>query len=423
MSTSYLGELRTHWRPLAAAFTGLSGGLVMISYVVGIMGPYLIKEFGWAKSDFAAIGALALSAVLVFPIVGRLTDLIGVRRTALIGVVASPTLFFFLSRVDSLAAYGMLFALQCSLLATTTPPVYCRVVVQYIKHARGLALALVASGPAITVAIGGPILNNFVAEHGWRTGYMALVVFSSLLGLAALLLLPPERKETAAVATKTRTGKAVYAEIFRTPAFWILFAGMLLCNLPQSMMMTQLALVLAENGVSGKGASIMISAFAMGMVIGRFLSGVALDRLPAHIVTTVGLALSAIGLLMIASSFDSAPVLIVAVLLIGLSCGAESDVIAFLVVRNFGVRIYSTVFGILAATVAVSATLGAVLLAIMLKMFGTFAVFLAVVGVLVLLGSLLFLLLPRYATPVEEQEEVESPSIDQGVDGAAAAPA
>jgi hypothetical protein len=44
--TSYLSELRSEWRPLAAAVIGLSGGLVIISYVMGIMGPYLIQEFG-----------------------------------------------------------------------------------------------------------------------------------------------------------------------------------------------------------------------------------------------------------------------------------------------------------------------------------------------------------------------------------------
>jgi hypothetical protein len=102
--TSYLSELRSEWRPLAAAVIGLSGGLVIISYVMGIMGPYLIQEFGWAKSDLALVGALALGAVLVFPFVGRLTDVYGVRATASIGVIACPLLFLALTAVGDLAA-------------------------------------------------------------------------------------------------------------------------------------------------------------------------------------------------------------------------------------------------------------------------------------------------------------------------------
>lgn len=69
--------------------------------------------------------------------------------------------------------------------------------------------------------------------------------------------------------------------------------------------------------------------------------------------------------------------------------------IAYLVVRNFGVRIYSSVHGLLAATVAIAAVLGSVLLSGMLKIYVIFAPFLALTGVLALIGSAFFLLLPR----------------------------
>src|ERR1700730_4288272 len=59
----YLDELRVNWRPLTGAFIGLSGGLMMASYVVGIMAPYLIGEFGWPKSQFALVSGLGLVSV------------------------------------------------------------------------------------------------------------------------------------------------------------------------------------------------------------------------------------------------------------------------------------------------------------------------------------------------------------------------
>ena len=97
--------------------------------------------------------------------------------------------------------------------------------------------------------------------------------------------------------------------------------------------------------------------------------------------------------------------LMLAALLFGLTCGAETDVIAYLIVRNFGVRIYSTVYGILAATVAIAATIGAVLVSVMLSMFGKFAPFLMVAGVFVVIGSLLFLLLPSNPVLADEPED------------------
>jgi predicted MFS family arabinose efflux permease len=392
---SYLGELRVHWRPLLSVVLGLSSGLVMTSFVIGIMGSYLVAEFKWPKEEMAMVGALALGAVLLFPLVGRMTDVFGVRKTAMVGVVASPVFYLALSRIDSFLAYAVLYALQASVLATTTPPVYCRIIVQYFKRTRGLALGIATAGPALAVALGGPLLNNYVTDHGWRAGYVALAIFSGVVGAMALLMLPPEQRGGQTTLAKPKTARQDYSRIFRSYVFWILIVGILLCNLPQSIIMSQLALILTENGTSGKEASIMISALAGGTIIGRLVSGVALDRFPAPLVATIGLALSGLGLLAIASGMDSRPVLFISVLTFGMSIGAESDVIAFMVVRNFGVKIYSSVHSILATSTAIAAVLGSILLSVALSHYGQYWQFLAITGVIVVLASLLFLLVPN----------------------------
>jgi len=412
---SYFGELRSEWRPLAAAVVGLSSGLTAVSYVIGIMGPYLVQTFGWAKADMALVTSLSLGAVLIFPLVGRLTDVFGVRITAAIGVAANPLIFIGLMMMDSFLTYAVLFAVQAAALATTTAPVYCRLIVKHFQRARGLALGIAASGPSLTIAVGGPLFNNFVADHGWRAGYLAMAIFTAFMGVTSLFLVPPERGEARVRKVKQTTAKQDYATIFRTPAFWILFVAILLCNLPQSMMMTQLSLVLAENGAPGKAASIMISAFASGMLLGRIVSGLALDRFPAPYVAAIGLALSGIGLLLIASGIDSRPVLFFSVLIFGLSLGAEGDVMAYLVVRNFGVRVYSSVHSILASTVAIAAVLGSILISVMLRIYGLYAPFLWLTGVLVLIGSAMFLLLPRNPKVDDSFAESEpEPAQDEG---------
>ena len=401
----YLEELRVNWRPLTGAFIGLSGGLMMASYVMGIMAPYLISEFGWPKSQFALISGLGLVSVIVFPVVGRLTDLVGVRRAATVGVVSAPLLFAASTQLHDLLTYAILYSLQCFLLVTTTPPVYCRAVVQHTKHARGLALGIVMSGPALTVAIGGPILNNFVAAHGWRAGYWTLAAFTVITGVAAMLLLPARRGKDEPKKVRPRAAREDYRKILHTRAFWIIFFAVLLCTMPQSVMMTQLSLVLTANGAAGAAASAIISVFATGMLLGRLLSGMALDRFSSRIVASIGQTLSAVGLFIFASGLDSRPMLMLAAALFGLTAGAEGDMVAYLVVRNFGVRIYSSVAGLIAATVAISAVAGFVLLSVMLKAFGHFAPFLTLAGVLVLIGSALFLLLPANPVVADGAEE------------------
>lgn len=396
MASGYFSELRDQWRPLLAAILGMSSGYSITNYVTSIMAPHMIKDFGWSKAEFAAIGGLGILSTLVFPFIGRLTDVIGVRRTALIGVLTFPFAYTALSmQQGDIRFYIALFVLMGFVCITTTATVYSRMVVQYVERARGLALAIVASGPAVMGAVLAPLLNNFVEAQGWRAGYVVMAVFSGGCGAIALLLMPRKPKEGIAALPKTRAAREDYPEIFRNRAFWILAGAMLLCNLPQVLALTQLNLMLLDNGVSPTGVSAMISAFAIGTLVGRFICGVALDRFPPHIVAALGMALSACGLFLIASPYDSIPVLMLAILLVGLSFGAEGDLVSFLVVRAFGVRVYSSVMGMMTGIISSAAATGAITLGIMLKNGGGFTPFLTLCGVTVLAGSMLLLLMPK----------------------------
>jgi MFS family permease len=394
---SYFSELRAQWRPLLAALMGLGSGFSLTMYTTSIMAPHLLQEFGWSKSEFALVGSLSLLTIPVFPFIGRLADTLGVKRTALIGVVSLPLIFILLSRMNGdIRVYIALFLAQAIFCVSTTATVYSRIVVQYVTRARGLGLAIVASGPALTGAIGGPLLNNFVEAHGWRAGYLALVVFSIVAGGAALLIMPSERKTAAAVpAPRARTIRQDFPEIVANPAFWVLLCAMLLCNVALAISQTQLKLVMLDNGVTAAGTSIMISSFAVGVLVGRFVSGVALDRFPSHLVAAIAMFLPSIGLFLLATHTAVQPIVMLAVTLIGFSFGGEGDVIGYLVVRNFGVRVYSSVLGMMTAAIATSSSVGAALLSLTLKTSGRYAPFLIATGVSVAIGSSLFLLLGR----------------------------
>ena len=406
--SSYWREFITEWRAVSSAMIGLACGLIMTSYSLGIMGPHIIAEFGWSKADLAGVQVLAIGTVIAFPFVGRLTDIIGVRRTAMIGVVSSPLLFFGLSMMNGdFRLYALFFALQVVLLTTTTPPIYCRVVVQKFNLAKGLALAIAAAGPALLAAIGGPLLNNFVVENGWRAGYIALAVVAAIGGGLAIALMPPEDREEQK-RSRPKPAREDYAEIFRSRAFWLICGSMLLCNMPGPAMLSQLNLIVAEQGVVGKAASIMVSAYATGMLIGRFISGVALDRFSAPLVAAGALALTSVGLFMIAWSGGSVPVLAVGIMLVGLSLGAESDIIAYMIHNNFGTRIYSSVFGMTSSVVSISAAFGAGLLSVVLTRTNSYSTFMVISGVFVLIGSSLFLFLPRGLAVAEPADEAEA---------------
>lgn len=404
--SEYIDEFRTQWRAITSATIGLSCGLVLNSYALGIMGPHLVAQFGWSKSELASVQIASLLTVIAFPFVGRMADVVGGRRTALVGIIASPLLFFGFSQVSSFAMYAVLYAMQVALLTTTTPPIYFRVIVNYFHKARGMALAIAIAGPSLTAAIGGPLLNNLVVDQGWQAGYYALMLFTLVGGALAFVLMPPE-PGVSAVPARKRPAREDFGIILRNRAFWIIAFSMLLCNLPQAILVSQLNLVIAEFGVVGRAASIMVSAYAIGMLVGRFISGYALDRFQPRLVASLGLMLSAIGLLSLGLTGGSIVLLSIAVMAIGLSFGAESDIVAYLIYRHFGGRIYSSVHGLTSSIVAISSVLGAALVALVLHMTDKYLPFLVGTGLSVLAGAILLLFLPRHGIEEDVGESTE----------------
>ncbi len=409
----YLEELRVNWRPLVAAAAGLGAGLSLNAYMGSLFAPHVIEEFGWEKSDYALIGLTGLLIFAALPVYGRMADILGVRRVAAIGVVGYPLGFVAFSLVTGdIRVFLAIAALQTLFGASTTSAVYSRIVAQHFTRARGFALALAISGPALIGALASPLVTAFIEAEGWRAGYRAAAGFTFLLGLTALFLIPPRRTATGQPADqeKRRAGKD-YGLIARSFAFWIIIAGTVLCNLSHVITASQLNLVLLDTNATLKTAAMLISTYAIGVIVGRLVSGLALDRFPSHIIAAIGHALPGIGMLLIASPWDSPIVLGIAMILIGVLLGAEGDIAAYLVMRIFGIRIYGTVFSLVAASLGLASAAGSIFLRTTLQVSDGYALFLLINSVLIFIGAALFMLLGPHIrrAPLTGQTEAASP--------------
>lgn len=391
---TYFGELKSNWRALLASALGQGAGLSINSYIVSIFAPHLLETFGWSKAQFALMGTTIMATLFCLPVVGRLTDVFGVRRVAAVGVISTPLSYLAFSAFDGdISTYLVLTVLQVIFGTTTTATVYSRIIAERFVRARGLALAIVAGWPAVVGAIGVPMLTYFIDTHGWRAGYQALAVFSAVVGTITLFLIPRASNSGVRPVTTPRRARADYAFLARNATFWLIAAGVFLCNLPQTLNSMQLKLMLLDNGASSAAASMMISVFAVGVIIGRFACGIALDRFPAHVVASIGMGLPSIGMFILASSIDTPLALSVAAFLLGASMGAEGDITAYLVVKHFGVQIYSSVLGLMTAVLGIATSIGSVLLSITLDWTDSFATFVLFGAIVTVVGSALFMLL------------------------------
>jgi len=414
---TYLDEFRRAWRPLLAASLGCSVSLPLFAYTNSAFAPHLVKEFGWSKAQFALVGLATLSTLLVMPLIGRATDRFGVLRVALIGTFLVPLALAAYSLMNgSFTHYVLIFIAVLALGSLTGPLVYTRLIAEYFSRARGLGLTIVNSAPALLAMIVVPLLNQSILTNGWRPTYLLLAGLTLAVSVVAVLLIPrrtaPKDRLVAAPGEPPEpvlaSGEA-FRVILRSGLFWLIVVATVLCMIQTQLHASQMNLMLIDNGLTTQAAAGIVSIYAASTIAGRIGCGLALDRWPTPIVTCVSMILPAAGFFLLATPWDSYWIIIGAMALAGVSMGAESDLIAYLVARYFHLRIYNTVLSLLMSASFLSSALGSILISTSLRESGSFAPFLYGISVAILVGSLMFLAMPRgEARKVGEDEPADT---------------
>lgn len=401
--SGWSAEFRVNWRALVAACAGLIAGTSSI-YLNNLFSPALIAEFGWQKSQFALIGLTTVIAIFSLPIAGRLADQFGMRRIALVGVIGLPAVFCALAlQPGSFVVFFLLSALQMLMVSSLVGiVVYGRLIVRYFSSARGLALGIGSCMPALAAGALSPVLGAFIESEGWRAGYVAMAIVGAVLGALALLMVPRGFQDRDTRPPEARRARRDYGELIRSRPFLVIFGAMLLCNLHFTMQTTQLTIVVIELGIDPLVAAGMISIFAAGVIIGRLLCGLALDRYPARFVATVCFLFPALGLAILSVSIADIALVGFAVATLGFSVGAEGDVAAYLATRYFRKELFSSVLGLFTSAMAISAMTGALVISATVEATGTYSLFLTISALTMFLGALSFLLLGRSEAPAEK---------------------
>ena len=391
----YFSEFSIHWRAITSSFMGMAAGYTINNYLNNLFIPALMRDFHWRSDQVALLSAAAVLSIICQPVAGRLTDRFGVRPVALFGTVTGAAVFLgFSVMTGAFWVYALLVTAQIALVASTTAAVvYSRPVAQAFSSARGLALALAICAPSIAGALLVPPLTAFFDIHGWRAGYHLVAAATLLVGLIAVWLASPLREAQAgfkqAVEFATPQEPTIRT-ILANPDFRLILTGMALCSLSITFQTTQLKVAMLDAGVNSVEASSFIAIYAMGVIGGRLVSGLALDFLPARWVAGVAMTVPGLGLLTLASGTTNPALLCMAMISIGFALGAEGDIAGYLVVSYLPGRIYSLAYGILIGTISLAAGMGGLLLCALLAGWGSVTAFLWIVGIAAVLGGSLF---------------------------------
>lgn len=366
-----------------------------------VLGP-VNAEFGW---DFAQIAAgvtvFGLIASFLAPLIGGLADRIGVRPVGLWSLALFSAVFAgFYFVPPTLTGWYIFWGALGVIGIGSTPVTWSRAVSMWFSRQRGLALAIMLIGTSIAALTVPQFAKWAIDTHGWRAAFPFVALLPLLLALPVAIAWfreprPDERPTDVGDATGALYGLEL-KEALRGYRFYALFASILLIALAYGGAHIHMAQIMTLKGHTELVAT-ALGVVGIGLMVGRLGIGWLFDRVWAPGVAFPALALPAIAcLILVSSDAPSAAVALTAAFLLGFAAGAESDVIAFLAAKYFGMKRYGRIYGFLYMPFGIGSAISPILYGVVRDRTGSYDGMLSVAAGLFVAGGALLLTLGRY---------------------------
>jgi MFS family permease len=386
------------WRVVLAACLGVMAGFgSLFVYTFSVFVKPLAAEFGWSREAISsgfAIAAVTLG--LCSPPLGRWIDRLGPRRIILICMTVYGCAIASLA----LLRFGLTqFYLTCFVLGAVgngaAHLAYSRSISTWFQQRLGTALAFVMVGAGLGAMILPVVAQSVITRAGWRAAYLSLGSLALLLGLPLSWHYIRERglvRHDSAPASHSGT---TWQQGLRAPAFWIIVAVLFVSSISMNGAITHLSALLTDRGITPRDAALCASMLGGSSLLGRIGVGWLLDRLfGARVALVVNLATAA-GIFLLARA-NSFPVGCLAAALIGIGAGGEAAITPYLLTRYFGLRAFSTLYGLTWTFYAAAGAIGPVILGRAFDLTGSYSSLLLTLAVALALAAALNLLLPKY---------------------------
>jgi MFS family permease len=388
-------------RLTVAALFVVTCGISIPLAAYGVFLPVLAEAFGWSRGAIST--ALSINLVLGGLAglgIGALADRHGPRVLLAPTVALAGAAFALVSTVGALwqlyLFVGVLGGVGMSsfyLLSATT-------VARWFDERRGLALALVLVGFNLGYILGGPLAAWLIAEVGWRVAYALLGGGCGMITLlAALSVRLPRPSEAAALRLLSGrpsgrpSGQVNAAEVAHPPGRpahghgsgvtlrdaladprqWCLNVAWLLLGGLAFMITVHIVPFARDQGVSLAGASLALTAYGVGSVVGRLAAGAISDRIGTITTMRIAYAVQALALLALLW-LPSGETLFGSLAAFGAGFAAADTMIAKVIPDVFGVRAIGAIMGVLTLGWRSGAALGPAVAGFLYDLSGSYAV-------------------------------------------------
>lgn len=397
-----LDEWRRAWRQGLAALLAGSLGYSMYSAIASLFIEPLERQFGWSRGEIAMVHGFGLITAFVAPVIGRMTDRLGVRPVLLGGLLMTAFSYTLLSQVNGSLAYYYAVYLVFSIAGmATTGITVTRILSGAFVQSRGSALAIGRAGLAVTGAAVPFVLYPAIDWGGAAAGYLLLAALILVFAVPAVWLFVPAR-----AASLRHSGRVLQADRWFTllarPKVRVLIAASVFNYMPVVMLLSQMKPLAVSKGLDAATALGAVSVMGVSAAAGALLCGILVDRFWAPAVACVLNVLPAIGCLFLLASNVDPWIFYGALIMVGIGQGAEIDVVAFMIARYFGLKSYSSIYGLSTLGIALSASIGAAMIGYAYDRFGNYDLAITAASASFALAAMLYLAMGRYPASIPD---------------------
>jgi MFS family permease len=241
----------------------------------------------------------------------------------------------------------------------TTQVAFSRIISSWFNRRLGLAIGVALAGVGVGGFIWSLLLQKLIDLYGWRNAYSAMALLIACITLPILFLLlrdtpasgslyidgePPPAPSAAVSTPGVAAAGMTLREAAATSHYRLMALTWFLMGLSMQGAQLHVIPLLLSRGDSAQHAAATQAMMLVTVILGRISSGFLLDRFFAPRVAQ-GFILAPILGISALTLGASGTFAVLSAMCIGLAVGGESDVIAYLVRRYFGLKQYSRIYG------------------------------------------------------------------------------
>lgn len=382
-------------RQVALCFLLLAAGTMGAS-TYSIIAVPLVAEFQTSRMVLMlAMTAMAGATAVMSPFAGNLMDRVSLRKLMLIGAALLSGTHLALSYATSFNQVLVIYALLMAPAGLLLGPISTSVLLsRWFVERRGRALGIAIAGISMGAVFFPPLIQALLDSFHWREAFRLLALFLLCFTLPAALLVvdrPPELGArpkggtgdahlTSTVTLSTGSILSVRA-ILSDPTFWlvVLMVGVVSSGIKG--MVTNLAPLATDEGISPRVAAMFISAYAACGVLAKVSFAWVADRIHPRGIMFAMVGGFGVGMACLTQAHHGFWPIAIGVCVIGMSGSAMVALQSMLVAWIFGPRIVGRVMGVMGSVLLLASLITPPAFGLIFDLTGSYsAIFMIFVG-------------------------------------------